>query len=262
MGLFSGDMQVHAVVCPATMRNLSRLGLTHPQVKDIAEAYAEEFARYRRNQAERLHLTPVNLTVDTFITAGHTLDPNLASDLYRKMEKHVINAEAIICGRDETGAHLYKIIDPGEAVCFDTTCFVASGSRYDIAEAEFMFARFDKSLPHIDTIFLAYSAKRRAQAAAGVGEDTDLFAIGPNGITQVASEQLADLKKIWEKKQARDAASAAEAVRQLAALIQAQAPQPAESSDLQQTQQASERPAQPNIEVDRAAESDDESRRC
>jgi hypothetical protein len=84
MGLFSGDMQVHAVVCPATMRNLSRLGLTHPQVKDIAEAYAEEFARYRRNQAERLYLTPVNLTVDTFITAGHTLDPNLASDLYRK----------------------------------------------------------------------------------------------------------------------------------------------------------------------------------
>jgi hypothetical protein len=197
VALLAGDMQAHAIICPNTKENLRKKQPAPLLVKDIAEAFADEFAAYRRSQAERHLLTPVNLNIDMFITAGHALDLNAASDILYKLQNYYIKAEAIICGIDVTGAHIFKVIDPGNAVCFDTTCFAAIGSRDDIAEAEFMYAKFNKLMSASEVLLLVYSAKLRAQAAAGVGTYTDMFAITPKAYIPVTENNIESLRGIW-----------------------------------------------------------------
>jgi hypothetical protein len=75
------------------------------------------------------------------------------------------------------------------------------GSRDDIAEAEFMSAKFFLGTPYNEAMLIAYSAKKRAQSAAGVGEKTDLFVINSNGPILATDEDVRHIQIIWEEKQ-------------------------------------------------------------
>ena len=80
-------------------------------------------------------------------------------------------------GIDHTGAHIFKIHDPGIATCFDTPFFAAIGIGEPHAASQFMLAKFEKRWSVEKTLFLTYSAKTLAEAAAGVGKMTDMVVI-------------------------------------------------------------------------------------
>jgi hypothetical protein len=158
--LIAGDLQLHAAAAPATQRELSRAGPREILIKEIADIYADEFAKQRRYIAERMFLTPLNLNIDTFITGSHVIDPSLASDLTIRMQNAQIDACAIVCGLDRTGPHIYKIIDPGEVVCFDATGFAIIGLTNPLI--------FDSNVNHehlqeadVDSSFVAARAEPR-----------------------------------------------------------------------------------------------------
>ena len=193
VGLFAGDMQLHAAVVPRVMARVKLITGTI-LVEEIAEFYAEEFAKYRRARAERQYLTPLNLSVDEFLIKQQNMLQDIAFDLTNKMLHAGISSEAIIAGIDQTGAHIFKIHDPGLATCFDTPFFAASGIGENHATSQFMLAKFEKRWSVEKTIFLTYTAKTRAEAAAGVGKQTDMVLIRPGAIIYAFTQD--DLKAL------------------------------------------------------------------
>jgi hypothetical protein len=182
-------------------------GLTPPApflIKDIAARYADLFAQYRRNEAERKLLTPFNLTIDQFLARQSEMSQDVAIDISSKLLTHQINSEAIIAWIDVTGGHIYKVIDPGLSVCFDIRFFAASGIGRPHAESQFMLAGFEKQWSLAKTIFLVYTAKTRAEATAGVGKQTDLMIIGPWGIYSLTPEELELLGVLLKNKNEKE----------------------------------------------------------
>ena len=208
IGLFAGDMELHASVVPDIHASI-RLNPPAPfLIKDIAARYADLFAKYRRNEAERKLLTPLNLTIDQFIARQSEMSQDVAIDISSKLLTYQINSEAIseaiIAGIDITGGHIYKVIDPGLSVCFDIPFFAASGIGRPHAESQFMLAGFEKQWSLAKTIFLVYTAKTRAEATAGVGKQTDLMIIGPWGIYSLTPEELEMLRLLLKNKNEKE----------------------------------------------------------
>ena len=50
-----------------------------------------------------------------------------------------------------------------------------------------------------ETVFRVYASKRRAEAAPGVGLDTDMAVISAAGIHGLTDEELEQLRKIYEE---------------------------------------------------------------
>lgn len=215
----AGDMQLHAHVCPFIINSLRSNPPSGWLVNDIAERYAFEFAEYRRSLAEREYLTPLALNVETFKQEQNKMSPDLVNELANKLVNHVINSEAIIAGIDQTGPHLYKIIDPGVSYCFDTPCFASAGIGGYHAASQFMMAKFDKTWPLINTIVLAIRAKMKAEAISGVGDDTDLTVIYSGGFYQANDTDMDVIRKIVEKISDKEKAAETEAYSELEELI-------------------------------------------
>lgn len=213
VALFSGDMQLHAVIVPRVMHRISIvLAATKTvRVEEIAEIYAEEFAIYRRDRASKRYLAPLKLTIDNF---SRTQPQDLAFDLANKLLNAEVAAEAIIAGIDNTGAHIFKIHDPGIATCFDTPFFACSGIGETHASSQFMLAKFEKRWSLEKTLFLTYSAKRLAEAAAGVGKQTDMVIVRPGipePIYALTKDDLDALERLMQSTTAKEAAAREEA---------------------------------------------------
>lgn len=86
--------------------------------------------------------------------------------------------EAIVMGLDQSGAHLYAIDNRG-TTCQDWVGFTSIGAGYWHANSQLMFAGHVKTRQLAETTMLVYTAKRRAEVAPGVGEETDMVVIGP-----------------------------------------------------------------------------------
>lgn len=217
----AGDMQLHAHVCPVTINSLRSNPPPGWLVSDIAERFAFEFAEYRRKLAEREYLTPLALNVETFKQEQNRMSPDLVEELANKLLNHTINSEAIIAGIDQTGAHLFKIIDPGVSYCFDTPCFASAGIGGYHAASQFMMAKFDRTWPLINTVVLAVRAKMKAEAISGVGDETDLTVIYSGGIYQATDTDMDGIRKIVEKISDKEKDAETEAYSELNALIEA-----------------------------------------
>ena len=147
--------------------------------------------------------------------------PDIAFDLTNKMLNATIGSEAIITGIDSTGAHIFRIHDPGIATCLDTAFFAAIGIGEPHASSQFMLAKFEKRWPVEKTMFLTYSAKTLAEAAAGVGKQTDMVVIRPgNPIYALTTEDLATLDGLIKTAAEKDEIARQEAYGVIRAYIE------------------------------------------
>lgn len=219
VGLFSGDMQLHVAIIPKVQARIEEALHEHPEninVSQIAEFYAEEFAYYRRTLAEREILFPRGLSFDRFLTRQATMAHWQVNDLDSQLAAYYIDSTAIIAGIDPTGAHIYKIYNPGVAMCFDTPFFACSGAGASLATTQFMVASYDKMWPVERALWLAFVAKARAEMAGGVGRQTDIAIIVPGQshvLTYDEKEMLYDLFKQTQKKEDEAANDAVTVVR-------------------------------------------------
>jgi hypothetical protein len=114
---------------------------------------------------------------------------------------------------DPTGAHIYKVENPGIARCWDTPFFACIGAGEYLASTQFMVAGFEKRWSLSRTAWLVFSAKAKAESAGGVGKKTDLFVIRTGqdieNIGDSDKDKLYDIFKITTEKE-RVAAEEAE----------------------------------------------------
>jgi 20S proteasome alpha/beta subunit len=236
IGLLAGDMQVHAAVVPETMAQLKELTSNRDPprltVQEIAEAYAKQFAYYRRSLAEREVLFPRGWDFERFARLQSTLPHYQVQDIDARLVAHALDASAIIAGLDHTGAHIYVVRDPGVAESFNTPFFACIGTGRDIARTQFMLAKFEKRWPLPNALWLTFSAKARAEVAGGVGPQTDLIAISSKGgIVYTEPGQKDDLYALFKRMTEREADAQREAIATLENYLRPAQAQSAEPTD-------------------------------
>lgn len=156
-------------------------------------------------------------------------------DIDGLLASYYADSTAIIAGLDPTGDHIYKISNPGVATCWDTPYFACAGSGEFLASTQFMVAGFEKNWPLAKALWL--TAKAKAEAAGGVGKQTDLIIVRLGGhITSASSEAKEHLYKLFRQVTEKEAVAAREAVKEIEEQIQSlNPPQTPTNSDMQQS---------------------------
>lgn len=181
--MFAGDAALQIEVGQAVQLRVNAHIQAFPNVwlsvRELAQMFVEERNAVKLRRAEAAVLQPLGLTAETFRQGLHGFGPDLmktvAADLVQFAMPYV---GWIVCGIDDTGAHIYTIHD-GALTCQDQVGFAAIGYGGRHAESQFMLAEHAKHRSIAETLLLIYTAKKRAEVAPGVGGGTDIFTAGP-----------------------------------------------------------------------------------
>lgn len=244
VALFSGDMQLHAAVVPRVHKRIRDALHETPgniNVEQIAEFYAEEFGYYRRTMAEREILVPRGMSFDRFLARQATMAHWQVDDLDSRLASYYIDSTAIIAGIDPTGPHIYKIWNPGVAMCFDTPFFACSGAGESLATTQFMVGRYDKTWSVERAMWLTFVAKARAEMAGGVGSETDLVLIVPGQKHVLTNSEKSELYRLFKQTSQKENEAAGEAIGEVKKYMEAAAAREKDVADgLNQTADQSE----------------------
>jgi hypothetical protein len=213
--LISGDLTIQGEILTGVDTEIKRRIAAQPSewipVKEIAELYCKRYRELLRRRAEAAILHPIGLDLPTFLATQGDLSQNVVADLVEKLTTYDFDSQlaTIFIGNDHSGpdeklvyVHLYTT-EGDKLSDYSQVGFAAIGIGKVHAESQFMFSGHWPSKPFHETLLLAYTAKKRAEVAPGVGKDTDMVVIGP-GLGQtlkVEDRHLAGLEKIYQKNQ-------------------------------------------------------------
>lgn len=168
-------------------------------IREIVTQLKEEFVNARRQKAEELHLKPLGLDFQKFLTLQDRLSENLVLRLTRNIEIEGLHLELLVTGVDASGGHVYFLRDPGTSECFDALGFCAIGTGEHHAELAFVRASYSPSISLNRAVFLAYQAKRDAEMAPGVGgRYTDIGYIDDAGLHVLDSGTVNSLEEAYK----------------------------------------------------------------
>ena len=224
VALYAGNPRFHASVAALVQAGL--VGQANITTKYVADLYAFHYANERRARAEREHLTPLQLNAYSFMNQAQGIPAAVLADLVTQMQDHDMRSDAIVAGVDGTGAHIYGIENPGIVDCYDFEAYHSIGIGYLHADSEYMSTDYARNWSFARALYLAYAAKRRAEASSEVGRFTDLFFIGNTGFRFVDEQHLKQIKRIYDRAHTREESSrrkAWEKVERYVAAIQKQA---------------------------------------
>ncbi|MBI2914074.1 MAG: hypothetical protein HYY03_09150 [Chloroflexi bacterium] len=178
------------------------------RVEDAASTLAGEFQKYRLNRNERRVLSPFGMTFGDFLAKQRQLSPDFVERIEYELKGRQANlsAEVIVAGIDDLGASIYVIRDPGDTYPRNVTGFAAIGIGDQHAESVFTSAQYTRNRDWAEAQTVVYQAKKRAEAAPGVGEHTDLYWITPDGIRywEPLCEFQEKLREIYENRRVNE----------------------------------------------------------
>lgn len=181
--LTAGDTSFQTQICQRVDEEVRDRVTQSPddwwRVRDVADIYVKYYNLERLRRSEQSVLAPLGMDGAAFLQQQRNMEPNLVERIANDLTNCPMpEAATIIAGRDQTGGHIYLALD-GILSCRDSTGFAAIGAGMWHASSQFMFAGHSSSADFPTTLLLAYTAKRRAEVAPGVGTSTDMHIIGP-----------------------------------------------------------------------------------
>jgi len=172
---------------------------TAPRVDEIAERVAERYVDTRNAELENQILALRGLTKDEFYARHASLNVQVTMLLDQAMAQYNLGIELLVAGVDAAGAHVYSIHNPGRpARQHDVIGYAAIGAGGIHALQAMIGFRHSPSAGLRETVFRAYAAKRRAEAAPGVGLDTDMAVVSASGVRFLGASALQGLATLYE----------------------------------------------------------------
>lgn len=185
-------------------------------VKSVASLYCQKFREMRRQKAEEEILYPLGLDLQTYLYNQGSLGADLVNRLSTQLIEYEFPAypnvlETIFLGIDTDGPlsakaeklsypHIY--VTTNDKLTWHTTIgFAAIGIGRLHAESQLTYSGHSPMRSFSETVLLTYAAKRRAEAAPGVGKSTDFLIIGPKPgtVMKVDDKHVQELDKIYRK---------------------------------------------------------------
>jgi hypothetical protein len=147
-------------------------------VEEITQLYVDVYNQIKCQRMENAVLKPYGLSLDTFMN-GEAGTENFQKWLGDKVSDFQMpGIETIISGSDATGRHVFIVenLTDSQAVyiCCDRQGFACIGNGAKQADSEFILAEYTPKKPFEEAIVLTYIAKKRAELARDVGNETTL----------------------------------------------------------------------------------------
>jgi 20S proteasome alpha/beta subunit len=181
------------------LRNALPIGAV--TVDAVATTAAQLYATHRLQQLESELFTPRGLTMQRYY-AGVNLLPQILASIDHEMMRFNYGTDFLVAGVDDAGAHLFHITNPGGSTSsFENIGFTSIGSGQLAAMQAMIGFAHTPAKGLMDTIFAVYASKRRAEAAPGVGYDTDMVVIRPEGQQRISGDVLRGLAEVYEEYQ-------------------------------------------------------------
>lgn len=171
-----------------------------PRIGEIANVVEGNFQKMRMKRVEDRFLKPRGLTMQNFLQAQRVMNANVVLRLDRQIETTKLNVTILIIGADMDGAHIYQVIDPGHAECFDKLGFHAIGTGLPHAISTFISYRFTPQVTLKRAVYVVYEAKKNAEKAPGVGKATDVGIVEGQGVRIIKPDEIDLLAKIYDKR--------------------------------------------------------------
>src|ERR671939_619748 len=173
------------------------------QLQNVAATAAALYAALRRQQIESEILSPRGITMQQFYQGlQQAMLPQLVINIDNLIGTFNYNLEVLIAGADDSGAHLCAITNPGGSYDdFQPIGYAAIGSGALHAVQSLIGMRQAPLRSLHETVFNVYASKRRAEAAPGVGRETDVVIIQANAITRVEQPVLQQLDTLYQEYQ-------------------------------------------------------------
>jgi hypothetical protein len=196
--LVSGDIVVHTAI-------LAKFGETikdRPTISTLetAEAVGQLMRDYKMVEASRLYLSPLNLNETSFIAQQRTMDPSLVLELANQLQRHRIEAEAMVVGIDDNKASVYSIDINGLVTNHSDIGFASIGSGGIHSSAYFMTTSYTYATAYYVALYHTFAAKKRAEVDPYVGTYTDMFLLNRDVAGQVPRGLIAELEKVYAER--------------------------------------------------------------
>jgi 20S proteasome alpha/beta subunit len=167
-------------------------------VSGIAETARQRYVQLRQQQIDIEFFVPRGISFSDFY---HGLQAQINQQIVLMIEQHVVQynygLELLVAGVDEAGGHLHMLSNPGQENNYGQIgfCAIGSGAIHAI-QSMIGFGHHGGKNLH-ETVFAVYASKKRAEAAPGVGKDTDLAIIHSGGVRKLTKEELDHLEQIY-----------------------------------------------------------------
>ena len=217
VALVAGDPSDQIMLCDKVQRVMQERKLKNKAidtVEGIAKLFGEAFTAHRRERAENKYLKPLGLDVNEFIARQQDMRSDFVAGLVNDLQRHSLDCETIIAGKDSTGYHIFSIAEPGDVFCADAIAFASIGTGKHHADSQFMMSRHTKQTLFHTALLDIYSAKKRAEVAPTVGWATDLFYIGTDGFRLMPDDIANSIHQIWIRLESRNDESQMQAIRE------------------------------------------------
>lgn len=160
------------------------------RIKDIAEYVAEAFRDFKRQRIETQLLKQRGLTFSSFLEKQKKLLPEIVIRLDSQIAGAKINLTFLLVGIDDSGAHIFAVVDPGHTVCFDRLGFHAIGSGLPHALSTFISYDYTPAFSLKKAAYVVYEAKKTAEKAPGVGKELDMAIVDERGVTSISKKDI------------------------------------------------------------------------
>ena len=180
----SGDSAFQAEILQRLYKKVAAKIKANPsewvKVENVAYLYAETRNEIRARRAENSILLPLGLTQDSFLSRQNEMSCDFIASVSKELLKFdVPDVSIIISGIDSAGPHIF-MVQNDNVFCMDTIGFASIGIGARHASSQLMLAGITSYTPIPEALFLTYIAKKRSEVSPGVGDETDMFIIGPN----------------------------------------------------------------------------------
>ena len=173
----------------------ARMAPAAPTVRNIAEAAANQYIQLRAQQIEVEFFQSRGFTrADFYANKVPGVPQNIAFQVDQQVVSFNFGVDLLVAGVDDSGAHVFYVGNPGgSATDFAQVGFCAIGSGMIHATQSLIGFGQNPNRSVAETLFAMYVAKRRAEAAPGVGLDTDIQVIRKAGISEITKGGLTEL---------------------------------------------------------------------
>ncbi|MEZ6029745.1 MAG: hypothetical protein R3C46_08335 [Hyphomonadaceae bacterium] len=200
--LASGAIQAHSHLGRLLLGSFPSLGAEGDETTcwQLAQEYGELFKKYRQDRAESDVLTPLGYTTESFLDKMQNVPEAKAIEIMNRLEDYRLDFEALFLGYDERREPCILEVDSrGKVTNHESLGYGSIGSGSAHANAHMMFTGYKPIGNQFDAIWSVFCAKKRAEAAPGVGPETDLVWVNKNGVGAVDVRIVAKLEAIYAR---------------------------------------------------------------
>jgi 20S proteasome alpha/beta subunit len=196
--LFAGD----SVNAAAIIRNAREAPRSEEaSTSEISMQVAQQYHLQRLSVVDQQVFAPRGIALHQFYGGLQTqMVPQIAMQLDNQAATLNIGIDLLVAGVDDFGGHVNGVGHPGQVFqTYESVGFHAVGSGA-IHAIQSLIER--QQAPHrtlTETLFNVVVSKRRAEAAPGVGHDSDVYIVGKSAITRVESSVLDQVDSMYNE---------------------------------------------------------------